>query len=71
MKIFTNGCFYHVIRLPKLKGDNWWRGHARAFLKYVNLPADSLRQGRVCQVLVDLNQIFLFYIIYYRIQEPI
>ncbi|KAJ0668841.1 putative fungal lipase-like domain, alpha/Beta hydrolase [Helianthus annuus] len=36
-------------RLPKLKGDNWWRGHARAFLKYVNLPADSLRQGRVCQ----------------------
>uniref|UniRef100_A0A251RR88 Putative lipase class 3 family protein n=1 Tax=Helianthus annuus TaxID=4232 RepID=A0A251RR88_HELAN len=36
-------------RLPKLKGDNWWRGHARAFLKYVNLPANSLRQGRVCQ----------------------
>ncbi|KAD7117223.1 hypothetical protein E3N88_04491 [Mikania micrantha] len=36
-------------RLPKLKGDNWWRGHARAFLKYVKLPADSLRQGRVCQ----------------------
>nr|XP_043626389.1 uncharacterized protein LOC122597873 [Erigeron canadensis] len=35
--------------LPKLKGDNWWRGHARAFLRYINLPADSLRQGRVCQ----------------------
>nr|GEX80227.1 Sn1-specific diacylglycerol lipase beta [Tanacetum cinerariifolium] len=27
----------------------WWRGHARAFLKYVNLPAEALRQGRVCQ----------------------
>ncbi|KAI3818583.1 hypothetical protein L1987_12395 [Smallanthus sonchifolius] len=36
-------------RLPILKGDNWWRGHARAFLRYVNLPPDSLRQGRVCQ----------------------
>ncbi|XP_071706429.1 uncharacterized protein [Rutidosis leptorrhynchoides] len=36
-------------RLPELKGDNWWRGHARAFLRYLNLPADSLRQGRVCQ----------------------
>ncbi|GKA78763.1 hypothetical protein Tco_0785300 [Tanacetum coccineum] len=36
-------------RLPVLKGDNWWRGHARAFLKYVNLPAEALRQGRVCQ----------------------
>nr|GEW81174.1 lipase, class 3 [Tanacetum cinerariifolium] len=32
-----------------LKGDTWWRGHARAFLKYVNLPAEALRQGRVCQ----------------------
>ncbi|GJV61568.1 hypothetical protein Tco_1467668 [Tanacetum coccineum] len=35
--------------LPVLKGDNWWRGHARAFLKYVNFPAEALRQGRVCQ----------------------
>ncbi|XP_024988747.1 uncharacterized protein LOC112523389 isoform X2 [Cynara cardunculus var. scolymus] len=36
-------------RLPKLEGDNWWRGHASAFLRYVNLPAEVLRQGRVCQ----------------------
>ncbi|GJS54723.1 Sn1-specific diacylglycerol lipase beta [Tanacetum coccineum] len=36
-------------RHPILDGDNWWRGHARAFLKYVNLPAEALRQGRVCQ----------------------
>ncbi|KAI3764519.1 hypothetical protein L2E82_14530 [Cichorium intybus] len=36
-------------KLPELKGDNWWRGHAKAFLKYVNLPPDALRQGRVYQ----------------------
>ncbi|XP_050235697.1 uncharacterized protein LOC126685774 isoform X2 [Mercurialis annua] len=36
-------------RRPMLKGDNWWRGHAAAFLKYVNLPPEVLRQGRVCQ----------------------
>ncbi|CAL5413990.1 unnamed protein product [Camellia sinensis] len=34
---------------PVLKGDNWWRGHAAAFLKYVNLSPDALRQGRVNQ----------------------
>lgn len=36
-------------RRPILDGDNWWRGHAAAFLKYVNLPPESLRHGRVCQ----------------------
>ncbi|XP_048233466.1 diacylglycerol lipase-beta isoform X2 [Ricinus communis] len=36
-------------RRPVLKGDNWWRGHAAAFLKYVNLPPEALRRGRVCQ----------------------
>ncbi|KAH8517805.1 hypothetical protein H0E87_005645, partial [Populus deltoides] len=36
-------------RWPSLSGDNWWRGHAAAFLKYVNLPAEALRHGRVCQ----------------------
>ncbi|KAL2900758.1 Membrane cofactor protein [Bienertia sinuspersici] len=35
---------------PVLQGDNWWRGHAAAFLKYVNLPKTSLRRGRVNQV---------------------
>ncbi|XP_015942351.1 uncharacterized protein LOC107467700 isoform X1 [Arachis duranensis] len=34
---------------PVLEGDNWWRGHAAAFLKYVNLPPEVLRQGRVSQ----------------------
>lgn len=36
-------------RRPVLGGDNWWRGHAAAFLNYVNLSPESLRQGRVCQ----------------------
>ncbi|KAL4586014.1 hypothetical protein LXL04_010644 [Taraxacum kok-saghyz] len=36
-------------KLPELKGDNWWRGHAKAFLKYLNLPPHTLRQGRVYQ----------------------
>jgi hypothetical protein len=33
-----------------LDGDNWWRGHAAAFLKYANLPPEALRHGRVIQV---------------------
>ncbi|XP_074319737.1 uncharacterized protein LOC141656661 [Silene latifolia] len=36
-------------RRPKLEGDNWWRGHAAAFLRYANLPPESLRRGRVNQ----------------------
>nr|XP_004298040.2 PREDICTED: uncharacterized protein LOC101307112 isoform X3 [Fragaria vesca subsp. vesca] len=36
-------------RLPKLDGDNWLRGHAAAFLKYVRLSPAVLRQGRVNQ----------------------
>ncbi|GFY92857.1 lipase class 3 family protein [Actinidia rufa] len=36
-------------RCPVLEGDNWWRGHAAAFLRYVNLSAEALRQGRVNQ----------------------
>lgn len=38
-------------RRPVLEGDNWWRGHAAAFLKYANLSPESLRRGRVCQVI--------------------
>ncbi|XP_020111948.1 sn1-specific diacylglycerol lipase beta isoform X4 [Ananas comosus] len=37
-------------RRPVLEGDNWWRGHAAAFLKYVNLPPEALLRGRVCQM---------------------
>lgn len=37
-------------RRPILEGDNWWRGHAAAFLKYVKLPPEVLRRGRVNQV---------------------
>ncbi|XP_058774540.1 uncharacterized protein LOC131648831 isoform X1 [Vicia villosa] len=37
-------------RRPALDGDNWWRGHAAAFLKYANLPPEALRYGRVNQV---------------------
>ncbi|XP_077251936.1 uncharacterized protein LOC143891187 [Tasmannia lanceolata] len=36
-------------RWPVLEGDNWWRGHAAAFLKYVNLHPDALQRGRVSQ----------------------
>uniref|UniRef100_A0A7N0TTC8 Fungal lipase-like domain-containing protein n=1 Tax=Kalanchoe fedtschenkoi TaxID=63787 RepID=A0A7N0TTC8_KALFE len=36
-------------RRPMLQGDNWLRGHAAAYLKYVKLPAEALRRGRVCQ----------------------
>ncbi|CAK9165348.1 unnamed protein product [Ilex paraguariensis] len=36
-------------RWPVLEGDNWWRGHSAAFLKYLNLSPDVLRRGRVNQ----------------------
>ena len=39
-----------IVRRPALDGDNWWRGHAAAFLKFVDLPPEVLRRGRVCQV---------------------
>lgn len=51
-------CFVsHFCRRPVLHGDNWWRGHAAAFLKYVKLPPEVLRRGRV-------NQVILFYCSY-------
>ncbi|GAB2272644.1 hypothetical protein Dimus_007466 [Dionaea muscipula] len=34
---------------PVLQGDNWWRGHAAAFLKYLHLEPGALRRGRVNQ----------------------
>ncbi|KAF6170058.1 hypothetical protein GIB67_042863 [Kingdonia uniflora] len=37
-------------RRPVLEGDNWWRGHAAAFLRYVNQSPEALRRGRVSQV---------------------
>uniref|UniRef100_J3L6T0 Uncharacterized protein n=2 Tax=Oryza brachyantha TaxID=4533 RepID=J3L6T0_ORYBR len=36
-------------RRPILEGDNWWRGHAAAFLKYANVPPEVLIKGRVSQ----------------------
>lgn len=36
-------------RRPVLQGDSWWRGHAAEYLKFVNLPPDTLRKGRVYQ----------------------
>uniref|UniRef100_I1NUB9 Uncharacterized protein n=1 Tax=Oryza glaberrima TaxID=4538 RepID=I1NUB9_ORYGL len=36
-------------RRPVLEGDNWWRGHATAFLKYVSVPPEVLIKGRVSQ----------------------
>lgn len=43
-------CPWTRSRRPVLVGDNWWRGHAAAFLKYVNLPPEVLRHGRINQV---------------------
>lgn len=43
-------CLFYLLRRPVLDGDNWWRGHAAAFLKYANLPPEVLRHGRVNQV---------------------
>lgn len=37
-------------RRPILTGDNWWRGHAAAFLNFINLSPEVLRRGRVCQM---------------------
>ncbi|XP_042378225.1 uncharacterized protein LOC121971155 isoform X1 [Zingiber officinale] len=42
-------CPWARTRRPKLEGDNWWRGHAAAFLKYVSMPPEALRRGRVNQ----------------------
>ncbi|KAF8664887.1 hypothetical protein HU200_054201 [Digitaria exilis] len=36
-------------RRPILEGDNCWRGHAAAFLKYANVAPEVLRKGRVSQ----------------------
>ncbi|CAN6276109.1 unnamed protein product [Urochloa humidicola] len=36
-------------RRPALDGDNWWRGHAAAFLRFVNIPPKALLRGRVSQ----------------------
>ncbi|KAL2613069.1 hypothetical protein R1flu_024761 [Riccia fluitans] len=36
-------------RMPRLEGDNWWRGHAAAFLRFAQLPPEALRKGRVLQ----------------------
>ncbi|KAK3162737.1 hypothetical protein QOZ80_1BG0093140 [Eleusine coracana subsp. coracana] len=56
-------------RRPILEGDNWWRGHASAFLKYVNVDPEVLRKGRASQkkrevayfvvVLHDLNTVVI------------
>lgn len=37
-------------RRPILEGDNRWRGHAAAFLKYAKLKPEALLKGRVKQV---------------------
>lgn len=42
--------YVSFVRRPSLEGDNWWRGHAAAFLKFVNLPPEALCMGRVSQV---------------------
>ncbi|KAL1110889.1 hypothetical protein V6Z11_D02G018000 [Gossypium hirsutum] len=36
-------------RRPTLDGDNWLRGHAAAFINFLNLPSEVLRRGRVRQ----------------------
>ncbi|XP_024517197.1 uncharacterized protein LOC9630232 isoform X2 [Selaginella moellendorffii] len=36
-------------RSPSVDGDNWWRGHATAFLRAARLPAEALLKGRIHQ----------------------
>lgn len=36
-------------RRPALDGDNWWRGHAAAFLRFANIAPTALVRGRVRQ----------------------
>jgi hypothetical protein len=42
--------FWNHNRRPKLEGDNWWRGHAAAFLQQAHVPPEALVKGRVLQV---------------------
>lgn len=41
--------FWNRTRRPILEGDNWWRGHAAAFLRHARLPPEALLQGRISQ----------------------
>lgn len=41
--------FWNRNRRPILEGDNWWRGHASAFLRHARLPPEALIQGRIAQ----------------------
>ncbi|CAI5506342.1 unnamed protein product, partial [Closterium sp. Naga37s-1] len=49
--VWRQGMFFpwQQSRYPSLQGDNWWRGHASAFLKYLHLPPSALRKARVRQ----------------------
>ena len=47
-------------RLPNLEGDNWWKGHAAAFLRYSKLPPEALRKGRVCQVQCLITELCIY-----------
>lgn len=42
--------YQSLFRRPALDGDNWWRGHAAAFLRFVNIAPTALVRGRVRQV---------------------
>ena len=50
-KVLLSFLLFIIDRRPVLEGDNWWRGHAAAFLRHARLPATDLRKGRVLQVL--------------------
>ena len=43
--------YQSLFRRPALDGDNWWRGHAAAFLRFVNIAPTALVRGRVRQVM--------------------
>uniref|UniRef100_M8CYD4 Sn1-specific diacylglycerol lipase alpha n=1 Tax=Aegilops tauschii TaxID=37682 RepID=M8CYD4_AEGTA len=40
---------WNITGRPALDGDNWWRGHAAAFLRFVNIAPTALVRGRVRQ----------------------
>eukprot|EP00899_Mesostigma_viride_P015838 jgi/Mesvir1/24255/Mv10957-RA.1 len=41
-------CFYSK-RPAVVEGDNWWRGHAAAFIRYAGIPPNALIRGSVAQ----------------------
>nr|GMD66525.1 sn1-specific diacylglycerol lipase beta isoform X1 [Ipomoea batatas] len=56
---------------PLPEADNWWRGHATAFLKYVKLTDDVLRKGRVNQLNQDKCKAAYFIVVLHHLKTVV